>query len=156
MKDYPKKYFITSGIGRSQYQLVAFDNALLDAGIADYNLVKISSIFPINCQQAKVCDFPPKGSPLLTAYATISSNKKGERIATAVCAAIPEDPDIVGVIMEYSGFCTAQEAEKTVKIMALEAMQNRKRKVKEVISSAVDCIVKSEGYTVLVSSISIW
>jgi pyruvoyl-dependent arginine decarboxylase len=38
-----------NGIGKSQYPLVAFDNALRNAGIGDFNLVKVSSIIPASC-----------------------------------------------------------------------------------------------------------
>ncbi len=33
----PKHYTIVSGKGFSKYRLVVFDNALLNAGIGDYN-----------------------------------------------------------------------------------------------------------------------
>ena len=49
----PHYYTLVSGIGKSQFPLVAFDNALRDAGIGDYNLVRVSSILPPNC---KFCD----------------------------------------------------------------------------------------------------
>lgn len=38
--------YITSGIGSAPTQLGAFDAALWDAGIANYNLIKLSSIVP--------------------------------------------------------------------------------------------------------------
>jgi len=38
--------FITSGIGEGQTKLAAFDEALWGAGIANYNLIKLSSIIP--------------------------------------------------------------------------------------------------------------
>lgn len=37
---------ITSGTGTGQTELSAFDNALWNAGIANYNLIKLSSIIP--------------------------------------------------------------------------------------------------------------
>lgn len=44
----PKKsdLFVTCGTGSGQTQLAAFDAALLDAGIANFNLIKLSSIVP--------------------------------------------------------------------------------------------------------------
>jgi len=38
--------FITHGIGEGLTKLAAFDAALFDAGIANYNLIKLTSIIP--------------------------------------------------------------------------------------------------------------
>jgi arginine decarboxylase len=40
------KIFISSGIGSGPTKLAAFDSALNHAGIANYNLIKLSSIVP--------------------------------------------------------------------------------------------------------------
>ena len=153
--DYPKKYLITSGCGKSQYELVAFDEALRNAEIGDYNLVKISSILPAGCQQATSDELPRRGSGLLTAFGTLSTNEKGVRIASAVSVAIPEDPDEVGVIMEYSGYCGAEQAENQVCLMAKEAMDNRGRAIKEILSSSAEATVDG-AYASVVSAICIW
>jgi len=42
----PKKLFLTRGKGVHEDQLTSFEYALRDAGIANTNLVLISSIFP--------------------------------------------------------------------------------------------------------------
>ena len=156
MNNYPQNYNITSGCGKSPFKLVAFDEALRDAQIADYNLVKISSILPMQCQSASVEMLPPKGSMLLTAFGSISSNKKGVRIASAVSVAVPENSGEVGVIMEYSGYCSAQYAEEQVRLMAVEAMKNRGRSVREVQSSAIECVCDGNGYTSVISAICVW
>jgi len=36
----PQYYKVVSGVGKSQYPLVAFDNALRDAGIGDFNIIQ--------------------------------------------------------------------------------------------------------------------
>lgn len=41
---------VTYGVGEGITDLVAFDNALFSAGIANYNLIRISSIIPLNCR----------------------------------------------------------------------------------------------------------
>ena len=46
----PSYYTIVSGKGFGKYALTSFDNALLDAGVGDYNLIKVSSILPARCQ----------------------------------------------------------------------------------------------------------
>ena len=152
---YPKKFLITSGIGHSKNQLVAFDNALINAKISNYNLLKVSSILPAGAKCVKKIDLK-EGSPLLTAYARIDSNIPGTRIATAVGAAIPCSKKDIGVIMEFSGYCTAKEAEDTIKEMCAEAMENHGIPFSEIIVSSIDTVVESNEYTSLISAISFW
>lgn len=153
--EYPKKYFVTSGTGKSSYELVAFDEALRNAEIAGYNLVKISSILPSRCQRSLSTELPRKGSPVLTAFGTLSCNEEGMCIASAISVAIPENPDEVGVIMEYSGHCSAEYAEEQVRIMAKKAMDNRKRAIKEIYSSSAE-VISDGNYVSVVSAICIW
>ena len=42
----PTKVFLTKGIGRHKYQLKSFEEALRKAGVAQQNLVTVSSILP--------------------------------------------------------------------------------------------------------------
>ena len=84
-----KKYYIASGSGQSKYQLVAFDNALIQAGLSNYNLVRVSSILPAMATRRQYVDLE-LGIPLHTAYATVSSNTPGEKIATAIAVGIPK------------------------------------------------------------------
>ena len=44
---------ITSGTGRGVTELAAFDKALFDAGIANYNLIKLSSVIPAHTEIVK-------------------------------------------------------------------------------------------------------
>lgn len=148
-------FAISSGVGISKYKLVSFDNALLDAGFSNYNLVKISSILPSKCCQRDQIT-KPHGSPLLTAYASISSDQIGQEIATAVAVGIPSDDNEIGVIMEHSGYCDQNTAQKTVCAMVEEAMNNHGIKVKKIISSSIGQTVQSEEYTTVFSGIAIW
>src|ERR1039457_735460 len=45
---------IVSGVGSAPTQLAAFDAALLDAGIANYNLIVLSSVIPPNSELIEV------------------------------------------------------------------------------------------------------
>ncbi len=151
--DYPQKYFITSGKGNSEYKLVAFDNALIEAGISNYNLVKVSSILPKRCQKQSSMDLE-YGSPLLTAFATVSSDEPGKHLATAVAAGIPKNPDDIGVIMETSGEL-ASETEERVKNMVIEAMNNHHIPLDHIECSSAEGVVK-KGWLSLVSAITLW
>ena len=50
MRLIPRKLFLTRGVGIHREKLTSFELALRDAGIAQFNLVRVSSIFPPHCQ----------------------------------------------------------------------------------------------------------
>ena len=156
LSNYPSNYIITSGSGKNPFKLVAFDEALRDAQIADYNLVKISSILPKYCQSTTADTLPTRGSVLLSAFGSVSCNEKGRLIASAVSVAIPDYSNEVGVIMEYSGYFSAQHAEEQVRLMVIEAMKNRGRSIREIQSSAIECECDGNGYDSVISAICIW
>jgi len=55
----PKEFFVTSGKAISPVsQLNAFDRALKNAGIAQCNLVEVSSILPPACREGKLREIP--------------------------------------------------------------------------------------------------
>ena len=45
----PRQAFVTKGVGKHKEKLTSFEMALRNAKIAEYNLVKVSSIFPPHC-----------------------------------------------------------------------------------------------------------
>jgi len=55
----PKKFFVSSGKAVSKISdLNAFDEALLNAGIGEQNLVSVSSVLPIGVMQVKRKELP--------------------------------------------------------------------------------------------------
>jgi arginine decarboxylase len=46
----PKEIFLTKGVGRHKYRLKSFEEALRKAGVAQQNLVSVSSILPPGCK----------------------------------------------------------------------------------------------------------
>src|SRR5437763_5674501 len=46
----PTKAFLTKGVGRHREKLTSFEMALRDAHLANFNLVRVSSIFPPHCE----------------------------------------------------------------------------------------------------------
>lgn len=152
---YPKFYNISSGRGVSSYKLVSFDNALINAGISNYNLLKVSSILPIGCIEKKRVDLQ-EGSLLYTAYGSISSSHAGEVIATAVGIGIPADKGKIGIIMEFEGKTDAKNAEIIVRKMIEESMNEHGIKIGDVRVSSIDGVAPDEGYLSLVSAVSMW
>ena len=154
MLNYPKCYRLSSGTASDAYQMVSFDSALIDAGISNYNLLRVSSILPIGCIQNDHIDVK-EGSALLVAYGTISSNVPGQRIASAVGVGIPEDESMVGVIMEYADVGTAEIAEDAVRNMVSRAMKNHDIPCKDILVSSAETIV-TDDYATVVSAVALW
>lgn len=148
-------YTLCSGVGHARGHLNAFDRALSAAGVSDYNLVKISSILPPNCQQEEKI-LLPKGLLLPTAMATIFSNIIGTRLSAAVAIAIPQNSNDIGVIMEHSAHSAREETEEQARIYAREAMIDRHIKIKDVVSVSSECHVELPEYYCAFASISLW
>ena len=51
----PSKVFLTKGVGQHRYRLKSFEEALRMAGVAQQNLVQVSSILPPRLQ-----DYQPR------------------------------------------------------------------------------------------------
>ena len=156
-----KEYCISKGVGVSKGGLSSFDKALLDAGVGNYNLVRLSSILPAKCKMVDVKELPsklPEGSLLPTAYSTITSDVVGEIIVSSIGVGIPSDPDKVGVIMEYSDKNITEEmAINTLYNMVHEAFDARGWNLKHVILNVVSAKVeeKDTKYTTF-ACISEW
>jgi len=134
----------TAGHAEGGTALNAFDNALLAAGIGNINLIKISSILP---PDVPVVDLPKikPGALVPTAYAAMTSETPGELVAAAVGYAIPDDPAKNGVIMEFHGVATRDEAEQQIRAMLDEAFRVRGETIAEMRVVAVDHRVERIG-----------
>lgn len=148
------KYIITTGSGNSAYELNAFDNALLDSGIADFNLIKLSSILPANSISTDFVDLP-KGSFLHTAYSSYISKRIGVTISAAVAIAIPADKSMPGVIMEASGEYDPDTIKSQVTAMARLAMTARGINEFEIKMDSISTLT-NDSYNCVIAAVSIW
>jgi arginine decarboxylase len=103
----PKEAFLTNGVGRHKEKLQSFEMALRDAGIAQLNLVRVSSIFPPHCKLIS----KPKGLKKLKAggitFCVISdcaTNEPHRLIAASVGLAVPKDPNHYGYLSEHHAY----------------------------------------------------
>ncbi len=140
----PKTYFLVSGSSEGYTPLNAFDGALLNAGIGNTNLFKVSSIIPPHSKEIQPITFP-QGALVPTAYASISSDIPGEIISAAVAVALPKDDDQSGLIMEYSAQGHREVIELIAKNMAFEGMKMRRQDTKEIKSISAEYKVKKIG-----------
>lgn len=146
------EYTMSKGVGVSLARLSSFDKALLDAGVGNYNLVRVSSILPSNCREVSITEIQNhirEGSLLPTAYATISSGSLGQHIASAVAVGIPVNGNHVGVIMEYSDVdIDAEDARQAVSDMVREAFCERGWGLREIKCVAAEAVVEIPDTTV--------
>jgi len=140
----PTVYKLVKGLGEGNMPLNAFDVALLDAGVGDTNLVRMSSIVPPGCREVTKMNLP-KGGLIPIAYASISSDKPGDVISACIAVGIPEDPTEPGVIMEHEDHLPLAQVEATVRQMCIDAFAYRNRKLKEVKSLGVEHTVVKCG-----------
>lgn len=138
----PTRFTLCVGAGEGASKLNAFDNALLEAKIGNLNLLKVSSILPPGATHVETISVPP-GSLVPTAYGCIVSDQIGERISAAVGIGLSEDT--FGVIMEYSGRCSRQEAEEIVEEMVQEGFRSRQMCLVKVMVKGVEHTVVQVG-----------
>jgi arginine decarboxylase len=140
----PTKYFLVAGVGEGYTPLNSFDTALLNAGIGNTNLVKMSSIIPPNCKEVSPLPLP-FGALVPVAYASITTDLSEEVISAAVAVAIPEDIEKPGLIMEYSSRGRKEDIENIVRNMAQKGMEMRGEKIKDIKSISIQHRVKKTG-----------
>ena len=140
----PEKFSLVVGKGEGQHKLTAFDTALINAGIGDMNLLRVSSVLPPACVFEPTFSMP-LGSLLPVAYGSITSDVPGETIGAAIGVGIPESAENSGMIMEFSGFVTSAEAASKVEEMVREAFDLRNVRLKEVMVKSVDHTVIKNG-----------
>ncbi|MDQ7094379.1 arginine decarboxylase, pyruvoyl-dependent [Desulfosporosinus sp. PR] len=132
----PTRYFMTASGTEGHSKLNAFDNALLAAKIGNLNLLRVSSILPPGCLFVPNLKIP-EGSLVPVAYGSIISDIPGKIISAAMAIGFAKK-DTYGVIMEYTGECGAEEAERTITEMVEKAFFIRQMDLKDIKTVAVE------------------
>jgi len=99
----PSKVFLTKGVGRHRYKLKSFEEALRKAGVAQQNLVSVSSILPPGCKvisKEKGLKLLKPGEISFCVMARSDTDEYGRLIASAVGIAIPKDSTKWGYLSE--------------------------------------------------------
>ena len=103
----PSKVFLTRGQGRHKEKLVSFERALREAGIAPFNLVRVSSIFPPHARLVTREAGLKLLHPGQVVFVVLSENATDEphrAISASIGMATPEDPSAYGYLAEHEGF----------------------------------------------------
>mgnify|MGYP001062033863 CR=1 FL=1 len=98
----PKRFFVTSGKASSPVsELNAFDLALKRAGIAQCNLVCVSSILPSGCQEMEMMEIPV--GTITHAVLARMDGDEGTTIGAGIAWGFESDMKY-GIVAEAHGF----------------------------------------------------
>jgi arginine decarboxylase len=103
----PQRLFLTKGRGQHKEKLASLEQALRDAGIAPFNLVKVSSIFPPNCRLISREEGLKALRPGQIIFLVMSENATNEAhrlISASIGLAIPNNPVHYGYLSEHHSF----------------------------------------------------
>jgi len=136
---------ITSGKSEGPTRLNAFDNALLDAGIGDVNLIPVSSILPAGTEIVELPSIKA-GKMVNCVLACKHSDQKGDLISAAIAVAVSDD---FGCVVEHSGLNKdPQKIKKEAESMVRYMMQVRGLDIREIIIAHESHKVKKEAVVV--------
>ena len=103
----PRMLFLTKGVGKHKEQLSSFELALRNAGIANFNLVRVSSIFPPGCKmlpRGRGLKHLKDGQVVFTVMSSTSTNEPNRLVSASVGIAIPNDRTKYGYLAEHKAF----------------------------------------------------
>ena len=103
----PTKAFLTKGVGRHKEKLTSFEMALRDAHLANFNLVRVSSIFPPHCElvdREEGMSMLKPGQVVFAVIAESATNEPSRLVAASIGVAMPADPSHHGYISEHHSY----------------------------------------------------
>jgi len=108
----PSKIFVTKGVGQHKEKLASFELALRQAGIAPFNLVKISSIFPPHCKlipREEGLKYLKPGQIMFLVMSENTTDEPQRVLSASVGLAIPNNPVHYGYLSEHHSFGQSEE-----------------------------------------------
>lgn len=103
----PRTLFFVKGKGYHKSKLGSFEQALRSAGIAKFNIVKVSSIFPPYCIEIPKEDGLAQlraGQILFAVMSRASSNEYNRLVSASIGIAKPSDQKTYGYVSEHHAF----------------------------------------------------
>jgi arginine decarboxylase len=100
----PKGVFLTKGVGKHRERLTSFELALRAAGIAEFNLVRVKSIFPPYCKlisQQEGLKYLTPGQVVFTVMSDNATNEPHRLVASSIGVAVPANPAHYGYLSEH-------------------------------------------------------
>lgn len=133
---------IVSGQAEGPSELNSFDNALLNAGIGNVNLIKVSSMLS---KDTKIVELPElkAGSMVNCVLSHVTSREKGKIVSASIAIAIGED---LGCVVESTTINQDPEINKEKAIKMVKSMMSvRNQEIKQLIVEEINHEVKECG-----------
>ena len=155
------RIYVTSGTGEGKTRIAAFDNALWDAGIANYNLIRLSSVIPYGSELiVKKIDWNNRehGHKLYVVLSEAYETGMGKNAVAGLGWVTSNHPEGKGIFVENCGNTKKKVSdyiEKTIKSMTSYRPEERgkirmefaERKCSgDMVCSLVAAVYKSEGW----------
>ncbi len=103
----PKQMFLVRGVGIHHAKLNSFELALRKAGLAPFNLVRVSSIFPPRCRlisRTTGLKALSAGQIVFCVLSENATNEPNRLVAASVGVAIPRERRHHGYLSEHHSF----------------------------------------------------
>lgn len=152
-----KEIHITKGIGSGPTPLSAFDSALYSAGVANYNLIHLSSVIPPNhvpvLKQAEHNnDVETYGDRMYLVYASNATTEVGESVYSGLGWVMTEEEPKRGLFVEHVG-ATEAEVQKQIEETLGSMTSYRKEKYGAVQSAITGTTCVDKPVCVIVAAL---
>lgn len=105
------KIYVASALGEGSTELSAFDDSLIKTGVANYNLIRLSSVIPPHSEVSVVDRISSKpgnwGDRLYTVYAEARTSNSSETVWAGV-GWVQDEGDGKGLFVEHEGHSEAE------------------------------------------------
>ncbi len=147
----PTKFFVTSGAALSEISdLNAFDQALLNAGIGEQNLVSVSSILPVGIQQVDKRTLPM--GAITHCVLSQQRGNEGEMISAGIAYAFRSDGK-GGYVVEGHMHGTQSNLKEFLKWKMEEMAKLRGVKLKKIEYVTQELSIPMDHYGVCIAAL---
>ena len=134
------KIVIVKGNGQGLTTKSAFDNALADAGIADYNIIKLSSIIPPNSILVKQRRFKQKPNTYGDRLYVVMADKTIIEGTASVGVGWTQEADGRGLFVEFDGANENDVKEQIFEGLGqMQARREREYKSLDYVVNTIKC-----------------
>lgn len=147
----PKEFFVTSGKATSPIsELNAFDLALKNAGIAQCNLVSVSSVLPPRCKETKLKQMPIGA---ITHAVVARMNAEGEATIGAGIVWAWEKDKKYGIVAEAHGYMNKKALERTLEWKIREMAKIREIEIDKINYRMETLKVPTDNYGCVIAAL---
>jgi arginine decarboxylase len=156
------KVYVSSTVGWGNTELSAFDKALLDTGVANYNLIRLSSVMPpdtevIDCEGA-IPTLPGSwGDRLYVVYAEMRTSLAGQE-AWAGVGWVQDPVSKKGLFVEHEGH-SEDSVRSDIETSLKDLMRNRGMEELPISTRVIGGVCQDHpicAYVVIAFQVSDW